>query len=373
MSSLRWLVALLVLGTIAASPAPPTPRWEVTPSAFCRYDIDVSRLSAPPAALDRTPAAMHVTCPFNPGQASSAQVYARKVGVSDCSKDDVVGLTVVGVTQISQHELGVGVRCAAWAAPTRPIEQAAPGQVFVIQGPHREDGARAPAGFVDQILSLTTLEGLPIVYADGEGTADQDFVCLEMLKGATLDPYAYFRSRGVQFPAGTRVFKGDPNCRAATTRLGGPLILRGAPRRSPFVVRLRASSASPRGVAFDNAFLAAMSANGMPVGIGADGVFTPLAPGDSRPVVLERLDGSRADFELRSVDGQSCKAVFAAMLAVDGFITPPDDRSPTIILAEGRGGPPARYLALSLTSIGSAEALCQALTEPFSRRRADAG
>jgi hypothetical protein len=140
----------------------------------------------------------------------------------------------------------------------------------------------------------------------------------------------------------------------------------------PFDIRLRSSSASPSIPAFKEAVVRAFAEAGLPHGVGADGRFVRLAPGDARPSAIDTVDMFGASIEIGQLSDAVCAATFAAMGSTKGFVAPPDAGSATIMLKGAAGRPPPGYRVASVQIVSSPAELCAALKPAFDRWAAKA-
>jgi hypothetical protein len=350
----------------AASP-PEADTWTVTPVAFCRYDVDVSKVDNPHLKLEAIGKRSLVVCPFASSTTAKIRLFTATADKTTCGATDLPGFSVLNATALSAHDYNQQSRsCMATLSSQR---EPAPGKIYMIT--YSALGGSASGHIFGRVAGISQYGGLPIHYITSGGWNNTEYLCLEMSSDADIDPLLYFKSASVDFPPSAReVVSSALNCMKAVNRLMG---IPDAPSDAPlptidaFQIRIRGSSSSPTGPAFDDAFLTSLADAGLPHAFNADRTWSPLKQDDTRPLVIEDLAPSRVEFEIRHLTEAVCAAAFATMAKTQGFIQPPDDQSPTIVLKGTTGAPPPRYQALAIQFVASAPELCAALQPAFDR------
>jgi len=385
-SAIFLALSSFVLTSLAAAPETAA-RWTVTPMAFCRYDVDVHDITGGYDQLGKatdagvSAAAVHsatqITCPFLVGRDIQAQVYIARPGTT-CTPADLPSVRVTTATRLSVHDFNQQIRCAAFLKSTPPVSQNAPGGAYLLVMPWLWNPTSPRGQFEPQVANRITqlvwTEGYPVSYFDAGGDGKSYYICFEMLKGASMDPFQYFKAVHLIFPVGTHELSSSTNCDGLERKAGySPATRSWGSGDEPFKVQLRPSTNSPAGDAFIAAFSAAFEAAGLPAPPPDHGTYNPLVAGDARQVVVERLTSQEATFEVRALTPKVCEAAFAALTKLDAFIPPIDDESPTIVPVGTKGGPPPRYHALALVEVDSPARLCAALEPAMKRRMAPNG
>lgn len=376
---IRMLVAslLLLIGGLgdAGAPDPQKARtWTETPVAFCRYELDVSSLDDPHQRLDDLAKDDQVVCPFAAKATRRVALFTETMGKRSCDSGDIPGFSVLDAELLTQHEFGSQLRsCGLFVAQPGQREKA-PGKVYIIT--FRAADASQFGRVSSRVDAIVAREGLPVRAISVQGLGPNGYLCLEMTADADIDPFTYFRSKGVDLPPPAHELTSTaPNCFQAVmeaqhvprAQMADALAGAAGPMPQPFRLEVRGSSTSPTGKPFEDAFLHSLDEAGLPHEVSADGEFSPMSPNDTRPLVVEAVRPTRVSFQFDHLTAKLCDATFATMVKTQGFIPPQDDQSPTIVLAGTTGGPPPRYLAISVRFVGSSEELCKVLKPAFDR------
>ncbi|HEY3814943.1 MAG TPA: hypothetical protein VGL66_17125 [Caulobacteraceae bacterium] len=290
---------------------------------FCRYEVDVHDDPAAHAKLLKATDVDAVTCPFVDRTHDTVRVYQLRQGRT-CSPQDLPGLTVISVREISGREKRSQQKCFPLAIGERPTEAQLGGKQFLVREP-----ADSMVGDITQTSTIYR-SGAPIVQLGGGTTSNivgggfraaTTYSCFLMLPGANVDPMTYFRSLGLPFGAAAvqEEITGE-NCNAAIrTRYGvdfsdldtGPA--QSQMREFPFW--LMSTSDTPNQVTFVRRIRALLR---------SDGLRPERAHGRITWVVGKRLvskmsDGAALAFtggsrqtmiELRAFTPESCKVIY---------------------------------------------------------------
>jgi hypothetical protein len=356
-----------------------TMAWTETQAAFCRYDVDVSQLNDPHLRLRDIGQRSVVVCPFASSKTTTVTLFKGTANKTTCEPADLPGFHVVDVKPLTFHDFNTQRKsCMATYSTSEKQAEPGPGKVYVIVS--KDPAGLASADIFGRVAAVAQYGGLPIHSIRSEGVGNgkisTDYLCMEMTADADIDPLVYLQSVPVSFSSGTReVISPERNCFQAIMALehtpratvAAVMADMASPPFSAFGLSILASSSSPIGQAFDDAFLGSLADVGLPHDFRADGGFYSLVPNDPRPLVIESVRPDRVDFEIAHLSNQVCNAAFTTMGKTQGFIRPPDDESPTIVLKGTSGGPPPRYHALAIQFVATPGDLCAALKPAFDR------
>jgi len=222
------MTALLFASSILVCAGGPTEKIEAPTAgsaaahvSYCRYDVDVSALANPYSKIGNISGLRYATCPFLARQRAPARVYVSNS--ENCSAKDLRGLPIARVEPITKiindRDLA---RCFPGGNSRSEPSSGDEAGIYLVEGSIGTDSKHDYAKSIGAIaFRAIGLAGLPIAHFQVRGSNSKVYVCLEMLRGADLDPLSYIKLAGQSVPSGTLQHRlSDANCDAAFRKMG---------------------------------------------------------------------------------------------------------------------------------------------------------
>jgi hypothetical protein len=346
--------------------------WAARPISSCRYEFDARNLTAPRLALSRIGGGRQTTCPFIEGQSTPVVVFALESGET-CPLEVESGLKATKATLLSQREFAAElVRCSPLFTPATSD---APGGAFLISA---RDSPSPLFGNTDsfaahevEINRLAASQGLPFGYIGGWANNDVHYFCIELMKGANIDPLEVLKSSSAWLArSGREMHIASGGCARASFsyRTAGPDL---QVRQTKLDVHFLRSTVSPKGRDFQISVISQFARSGFKTkrlerqlipGISADDYasysFDLGGNGSGQGEIL--FSPLSFSLDLKSPTPALCAAMFGAMSATDSFASPVLDR-PALLPIGIHGKPPPRRILTSVRWVRDGAELCDGL------------
>ncbi len=366
------LRAAIMLSVGALAFAPAARAGDARLPTYCRYEIDLHRLTDPYARIGKAVDHDAITCPFIAGLARTATIYMPR-GDGRCGADRLRGLPVSRVAEIdgrtARHdsECSATMRVAHWPAGM------APGNSYLV---HYRDPHGSMFGFIDAawVSGFLARTGAPVFDVDLGSSGPDIYMCFLMLPGVKTGPLGVLRAAGRALPAtATQERIAAGNCRAVA-RSRYNLTLEEGQVASEFALWLKPSADTPQIQPFAALAPALLArAGAKPVRMSRpDWIMGQSVVARSRDgTAMEILGGKRqAMVQMRALSPGICEAVYALAKGAKLFI----ETEQTDLMVLAPPGVKGRAVERDTTPlpVASAADLCGVLRPGFAEWRAQA-